>query len=185
MASLTPAVLLRAAALGAASGARSTAGLTAAAWTSRPTDRGALASRLGGRAGKAVTALLSGGESVADKLPATPSRLSAPGLAPRIALGGASAAAVAGRDGFSPGLPALVAAAASVGAAALGVRLRAVAAQRLGSDLPGAVTEDGVAALLGRWGARERRGRSRGPVSAPGAGRWPPARAAGPGPPHA
>jgi hypothetical protein len=36
------------------------------------------------------------------------------------------------------------------------VRLRAAAARRLGSDLPGAVAEDVLAAVLGRTAARTR-----------------------------
>ena len=51
-------------------------------------------------------------------------------------------------------LPALVAAAVAVGAAVLGNRLRGVAAQRFGTDKPGAFLEDGLAALLGWLGAR-------------------------------
>src|SRR5256885_1974346 len=44
--------LLGAAALGAASGARSTAGMAALAFTSRPDDDGRIASKLGSRAGR-------------------------------------------------------------------------------------------------------------------------------------
>ncbi len=51
-------------------------------------------------------------------------------------------------------LPALVGAAVAVGAAVLGTRLRGVAAQRFGSDKPGAFLEDGLAAVLGWLGAR-------------------------------
>ncbi|WP_214369491.1 hypothetical protein [Pseudonocardia sp. H11422] len=150
---LLPPILLRAVALGTASGARSTAGVTAVAWTSRPTDQG-LAARLAHPAARVLTTVLAAAEMIVDKLPATPSRLGAPGLVPRITLGGTSAAAAARRDGFSAGLPALVGAAGSVGAAALGVRVRAAAARRFGSDLPGATFEDGVAGLLGWRGAR-------------------------------
>jgi uncharacterized membrane protein len=38
----------------------------------------------------------------------------------------------------------------------LGVQARAAAARRLGSDLPGAVTEDVLAATLGWWATRRR-----------------------------
>ncbi len=44
---IRPATLARAAALGAASGSRSTAGITALALASRPDDRGVIASRAG------------------------------------------------------------------------------------------------------------------------------------------
>jgi uncharacterized membrane protein len=148
------AALLRAAALGAASGSRSATGIAAVAWTSRPDDAGAVASRLGGRTGGALTGLAAAGELVADKLPGVPSRLGLPGLAPRVATGATSAAAVARRDGHDPALPGLVGAAAAVAAAVLGVRLRAAAARRFGSDRPGAVAEDVLAGLLGWLGAR-------------------------------
>jgi uncharacterized membrane protein len=146
--------LVRAAALGAASGSRSTAGVTAVALTSSRGDRGVLASALGSTAGKAVTGVMAVGELVADKLPTTPSRLAPPALAPRALLGGTAAAAEARRDGQDAILPALVAATSALGAAVLGARLRGVAARRFGSDLPGAFLEDGVAAALGWWGAR-------------------------------
>jgi uncharacterized membrane protein len=150
----SPAALLRAAALGAASGSRSAAGIAAVALTSRPDDTGPVASRLGGRTGSALSGLAVAGELVADTLPGVPSRLALQGLIPRAALGATSAAAVARRDGHDPTLPGLVGAAAAVGSAALGVRLRGAALRRFGSDRPGAVAEDLVAALLGWLGAR-------------------------------
>ena len=58
------------------------------------------------------------------------------------------------RDGHDPVLPAFVGAAAAIGAALLGARLRGVASQRFGSDKPGAFLEDGIAAALGWLGAR-------------------------------
>jgi uncharacterized membrane protein len=146
--------LLRAAALGAASGSRSTLGVTAVALTSARGDRGRLASGLGSTTGTAVSGVLALGELVADKLPTTPSRLAPPALGGRVLLGGTAAVAEARRDGHDPVLPALVGAAGAVGAALLGARLRGVAAQRFGSDKPGAFVEDGVAAVLGWLGAR-------------------------------
>jgi uncharacterized membrane protein len=146
--------LLRAAALGAASGARSSVGLTAVALTSARGDRGRLASGLGSTAGTALSGAFALGELVADKLPTTPSRLAPPALGGRVLLGGTAAAAEARRDGQDPVLPALVGAAGALGAAVLGARLRGVAAQRFGSDKPGAFVEDGIAAVLGWWGAR-------------------------------
>lgn len=149
-----PSVLLRAVALGAASGARSTAGVTAVALTSTRGDRGPLASALGSTAGTVASGVLAAGELVGDKLPTTPSRLAPPALGGRLLLGGTSAAAVARRDGHDPVLPALVGAVSALGMSVLGSRLRGIAAERFGSDRPGAFVEDGVAAALGWLGAR-------------------------------
>lgn len=149
--------LLRAVALGAASGSRTSAGVAAVALTSAPGDRGRLASGFGSRAGRAVTALMAAGELVVDKLPATPNRLAPPGLVPRVLFGATSAGAVAKRDGVAPVLPALIAAAGALGSAVCGTRWRTRASRRFGSDLPGAFAEDGVAALLGWLGARRPR----------------------------
>jgi len=146
--------LLRAAALGAASGSRSTAGVAAVALASRRGDRGVLASGLGSTAGTAASGVLAVGELVADKLPFVPSRLAGPALGGRVVLGGTAAVAQARRDGHEPVLPAVVGAVTAVGAAVLFSRLRGVAAQRFGSDTPGAFLEDGLAALLGWVGAR-------------------------------
>ncbi len=154
VASVAPSALLRAAALGAASGSRSSAGVAAVALTSSRDDRGRLASGLGSPAGTAVAGVLAAGELVADKLPFVPSRLAPPALGQRALFGGSAAAAVARRDGHDAVLPALVGAASAVGAAVLGSRLRAVAARRFGSDKPGAFLEDGIAAALGWVGAR-------------------------------
>ena len=84
----------------------------------------------------------------------TPGRTGLPGLAPRVALGAVAAAGLAGREGARPALPALVGLGTAIATAFLGERLRGVAAARFGSDLPGAVTEDACAALLGLSGAR-------------------------------
>jgi uncharacterized membrane protein len=149
--------LLRAAALGAASGSRSTAGVTAVALASRRGDPGPLASGLGSTAGTATSGVLALGEVVADKLPFVPSRLAGPALGGRVLLGGTAAAAEARRDGHDPVVPALVGAAGAAGSAVLFARLRGVAAGRFGSDKPGAFLEDGLAALLGWLGARRPR----------------------------
>jgi uncharacterized membrane protein len=146
--------LLRAVALGAASGSRSTAGVTAVALVSRRGDRGHLASGLGSNPGTATSGVLALGELVADKLPFVPSRLGAPALAGRVLLGGTAAVAQARRDGHNPLMPAIVGGTSAVGSAVLLSRLRGVAAQRFGSDKPGAFLEDGLAALLGWLGAR-------------------------------
>ncbi|WP_300018846.1 hypothetical protein [Pseudonocardia sp.] len=146
--------LLRAAAIGAASGSRSTAGLAAVALTSTAADRGVVASRLGSRAGTVSTAVAAATEFAMDKSPAAPPRTAPPGLVPRAAFGAATAAGVAGRDGDDGRLAAVVGLLSALGAAVLGVRARAAAERRFGSDLPGAITEDLVAAGLGWFGAR-------------------------------
>jgi uncharacterized membrane protein len=149
-----PGVLLRAAALGAASGSRSTAGITALAATSTRDDRGAVAARLGSPAGTVLSSLAAVGEVVGDKLPATPARTSLPALLPRAAVGALAAGGLATRDGDDPAVPAVVGLVTAVAAAVLAVRARAAAAQLFGSDLPGAFAEDALAGLLGWLGAR-------------------------------
>jgi uncharacterized membrane protein len=148
--------LARSAALGAASGSRSSAGITALALTSRPGDLGVIASRAGSRPGQVVAPLLAVGELTADKLPSTPSRLGARGLIPRIALAAIAAGGMASRGGERPEPAAALAAVTALGSAALGARLRALAARRLGSDLPGALIEDALAGTLAWLGTRRR-----------------------------
>jgi len=145
--------LARAAALGAATGSRSSAGLTAVALTSARHDDG-VAGRLGSPLGKVVTVVLAVGEVVVDKRGSTPPRTDVQGVAPRVVLGATSAAVAAARAGEDQDLPALLGAGAALVSAAVGIRLRAVARSRFGSDLPGALAEDAVAALLGWLGAR-------------------------------
>ncbi|WP_130290802.1 hypothetical protein [Pseudonocardia sediminis] len=145
--------LLRAAALGVASGARSTSGVAAAAWTSTPKDDGP-ARLLGTTAGRAVTAVALLGESGADKHPSVPSRLAPAGLGGRLVLGAAAAFVVALRDRRTP-WPAVFVAVLGAGTSAWGgSRLRATASGQLGADLPGALTEDALAVLLAAYGAR-------------------------------
>ncbi len=151
--------LLRSAALGAASGCRSTAGATAVVLTARPTDPGP-AARAG--RGRLLAVALAAAELVADKLPVTPPRTQPAGLLPRLGAGAGSATAVAQRDGRAPAAAAAVGTLAAASAAVLASRARALAARRLGSDLPGALLEDVLAALLAWWGTRR---------PAPGAGR--------------
>ncbi|MEA5360972.1 hypothetical protein VA596_15600 [Amycolatopsis sp., V23-08] len=149
--------LARAAALGAASGARSSAGVTALALTSCRDDPGAVAKRLGSSAGKVASGVLALGEAVADKHPATPERTAPQGTAPRVLLGATAAGGVAVREGDDPDLPALIGALAAIGATLAGLRLRTAAHHRFGTDLPGALAEDVVAAVLGWLGARRSR----------------------------
>lgn len=147
--------LVRAASLGAATGCRSAAGVTALAYRSTPGDPGA-AGHLAGRASRTLLTLFAAGELGGDKHPSIPSRVSAPGLAPRIALGAASCGATARRDGVQSGVPALVGAATAAGAAVAGMRARSAAQRRFGGDLPGALAEDVVAGLLAWMGTRRR-----------------------------
>lgn len=148
------ATLVRATALGAATGSRSTAGVTALALTSYRSDQGALARTLATPAGTVGSALLTVGELVADKLPVTPSRLGPPALLPRAVLAAASGAGMARRDGAAPGLPAVAGLLGAATSALAGHRLRGLLARKLGTDLPGAVIEDVLAGLLAWFGAR-------------------------------
>lgn len=145
----------RAVALGAATGCRSAAGVTALALRSTPGDAGA-AGHLAGRTSRTLLGLLAVGELGGDKHPSAPGRVSAPGLAPRVALGAASCGATARRDGVQSGVPALLGAATAAGTAVAGMRARAAAQRRFGSDLPGALAEDAVAGLLAWAGTRRR-----------------------------
>ena len=85
----------RAALLGLATGSRSLSGVAAqVAATPSLADRQPERT-LGGLGAKALVALLSAGELVGDKLPATPSRLAPPALASRLALAAGTALLVA------------------------------------------------------------------------------------------
>ncbi|HEY2193583.1 MAG TPA: hypothetical protein VGH76_15000 [Actinomycetospora sp.] len=144
--------LVRETLLGAASGARSTYGPTALALRARPGDR-----RVAGRLAPwgPLAAALALGETVADKTPVVPPRNGIVGLAPRILSGGAAGRVLATRDGRAIPTSGVVAALAAVGAALGGVRWRAAASRRFGSDLPGALAED-VAAAACAWFATRR-----------------------------
>ncbi|MCW0215465.1 MAG: hypothetical protein OJJ54_19080 [Pseudonocardia sp.] len=150
-------VLARAAALGAASGGRSTAGLTAVTLTSRARDPWP-ARYLAGPVSKVSAVLSAGGEAVADKLPGAPPRTAPAGLAPRVAFGAAAAAIATRRGGTKDpqvvGGAAALAAALSVAAAFAGTKVRGIAAERFGADLPGALAEDGLVGTLAWWGSR-------------------------------
>ncbi|MDD7941216.1 hypothetical protein PHK61_22615 [Actinomycetospora lutea] len=151
----TTGTLARAAALGAATGSRSTFGAAALAWRARSGDRGP-SSLLAGRFGRGAATLGALGEAAGDKHPAVPPRTAAPGLAPRLGLAAVGADTAARRDGYEGGPGVVVATAAAAGAAFGGQYLRARAQERFGADLPGAFAEDAVAALLAWWGAGRR-----------------------------
>jgi uncharacterized membrane protein len=144
-------ILLRAAALGLATGGRSTFGLAALASTAGTTGSAPTSGWV-----KAAAGLAAAGELVADKLPQTPSRLSAPGLSPRLAFGGVAAAVLAHREGesrSSTAAAALIGMATALAGAKAGARWRAVAAGKFGSDLPGAVVEDATWLVTARLAA--------------------------------
>ncbi len=142
-------ILLRAAALGLATGGRSTVGLAALALTSERTGSWQT-SRWAVRAASTAAA----GELIGDKLPQTPSRLQPPPLAGRLVFGTLGAAILAHREGGSRSNTVLAGALGLAGAAATswgGASWRKVAAGRLGNDLPGALIEDAGCLALARY----------------------------------
>jgi uncharacterized membrane protein len=143
-----PALLGRAAALGAATGMRATVAL--AALILRRND--GLPAALRHPAARPAAALADAGELVADKLPKTPSRLEPPGLASRV-VSASLAAAVLARSGRQRPIPAMaVASAAAVAAAKLCHDGRAALARHL-PDPAVAVAEDALAIGLAALGS--------------------------------
>jgi uncharacterized membrane protein len=130
---MTDHVLLRAAVLGAAAGARSA------------TPLAALAQRRGGPV-RILATLAAAGELVVDKLPGTPSRLEPGPLGGRIVLGALAGAVLARRAGAGVVAPALIAAVAAVAASHAGASWRAYASRR-GFGTPGALAEDAAAVI--------------------------------------
>jgi uncharacterized membrane protein len=101
-----------------------------------------------GSRARLAAALAVAGETVADKHPAVPDRLSAAGLAPRLLSGAAGAWVLARRrSDHPPTLPVVAAVAAVVAGSLAGVRWRAWAADRM-PDWQAALMEDAVAAAL-------------------------------------
>lgn len=148
-------VLLRSAALGLASGGRSTAGLAALALTAPPRPRVSRAyaqpaSFLQSDRASRAAVVAAAGELVADKLPRTPSRLAAPGLATRVLAGTLCGVVVAQRSR----LPAAVPGAVGGGCALLGSLLGARVRGRAPSSAT-AVAEDVVSLGLAYAAARE------------------------------
>lgn len=147
----------RSLAIGAATGGRSSAGLTAVALsTDSRRTRGTVLAKLGRPGAKVVAALLAAGELTLDKSARAPSRLSVNGLPARILGGALSAAALAQRNRTDPGPQAVVGAAGAVGSAWLGNWWRGRAQRRFDSDLPGALIEDAAVALLAALACRDR-----------------------------
>ncbi|WP_256103250.1 hypothetical protein [Streptomyces sp. ODS05-4] len=174
----------RATLIGAACGLRSQAGPAGVALTAREGDPGGAAlTSTWTRAGTVAAAV---GEAVGDKLPTAPDRLGAPGLAPRLLLGGATGWALAERerartegdggtheeayqyaadgDEITRSAPdarpaligAAVGAAAAAAAAFAGARWRRIAADRGWPDWPFALVEDAVTAAAVYAAVRDR-----------------------------
>ena len=141
------ALVLRAAALGLAAGARSSLGIAApiGLGTGTPAATGPIA----------TTASAAGvaGELVADKLPQAPDRTGVPGLPARFASSAVGAMMLARRDGARPTVPVLAAAAGTTAGAFGGQAWRRWAAQRV-PDWPAALVEDAVALALAFAAAR-------------------------------
>lgn len=144
------AALARIAALGAATGARTSAAFTGLAWSSSSADPAWLRSPTA----RALTALMAAGEAITDQLPSTKSRLIAAQLIPRAVFAAAGGAILSRRLRQPLAVGAAVAAGASLAAAFGGARLRSVAVERLGRDNYAAVGEDALVAGAASWAVR-------------------------------
>jgi uncharacterized membrane protein len=142
-------ILLRATALGLATGSRSTVGLAALALSAERTGSWQT-SRWTARLATTAAA----GELIGDKLPQTPSRLLPPGLAGRLVFGAAGAAILSHREGNSRSNTLLATALGLAGSAATcwgGASWRKAASGKFGNDLPGALAEDAGCLALARY----------------------------------
>jgi hypothetical protein len=128
---------LRAALLGVATGGRSALGLAAPTLT----NPGAGTAKKLSAVASVVT------ELVLDKQPTTPDRTSPAGLPPRLALGGAGAALLAGREGANAGLPVLAGIAGAAAGSFGGIAWRRWAASSV-PDWQAALVEDAAWVLL-------------------------------------
>ncbi|WP_432570361.1 hypothetical protein [Kineococcus sp. SYSU DK005] len=135
-------LVVRSALLGVAAGGRSTLGLAGPALLSAGTR-----ALPGGAPAAVLSTLALGGELVADKLPSTPSRLSAAGLPARLVSGFAGGAVLARREHARTLLPALAGAAGALAGSHAGAAWRAWAGQRV-PDVEAALAEDAVALAL-------------------------------------
>jgi uncharacterized membrane protein len=127
--------LVRAALLGAATGARSA------------TPLAALAAQGRNRWLKVVTVVAAGGELIADKLPRTPSRVRPAPLTARIVTGALAAGLDARRRHWGIVGAALVGASAAAAGSYAGAGWRAFTAHQ-GFATPGALAEDAAAILV-------------------------------------
>lgn len=148
-------LVMRSLLLGAASGSRSTLGLAGPVLTT-PRTPGRLDNPAIGPGGTAAGALMLGGELVADKLPATPSRLEVPGLPLRFVSGATGAAMLARRENASALLPAVAGVAGAAAGTWGGAAWRAWAADRI-PDWQAALVEDGAALVLAATACLPRR----------------------------
>lgn len=131
------ALLLRSAAIGVASGSRSSFGVAGPV----------LSSAGAGRVARTAAVLGAGTELVLDKLPSTPSRLEPPVVASRLASGAGGAVALAHREHTEPTLPAVVGAAGAALGTWAGAAWRSWAVGKLPS-WQAAVLEDAAALSL-------------------------------------
>jgi uncharacterized membrane protein len=143
-----PKAFARSLAIGAATGGRATAGITAVALSTSARRSRGMTATLARPAGKALSMIAAAGELALDKSGQVPSRLGPSGLPGRILAGAVSAAALARRNGSDPGPQAVVGMAGAVGGAWLGHWWRGIARKRFGKKLTGAFAEDGVVAAL-------------------------------------
>jgi len=135
-------VLVRSAVLGLAAGGRSSVSLAVPAFVATRGRHGG-----GARTLRVLAALAVVGETVADKLPATPSRLGSPQLAGRLLAGAAGAGALAAVDGRR--VPAVLVAVVVGGAGAFaGAVAGASWRQWAADDGPHALHPDVRAALV-------------------------------------
>ena len=150
--------LLLAFLIGFFAGLRSLTAPTATAWASylgwlkleRPL------SLIGSVPAVAIFTLLAVVELVADKLPQTPSRTSAPGLIARIVMGGLAGASVSVSGGQGIFLGVLLGAVGGVVGCFLGYRARTRIVKALDTrDIYVAVVEDIVAIAGSLWGFRD------------------------------
>lgn len=147
---------LRAAALGVATGGRSSAGIVAVVASSQPGDRagGSIPRVLAAPYAKPVAAVMLAGELVADKLPSTPSRLMPPALLLRLVAGSFAAGASARRQRLPVVVPAALGGLGAAVGSVAGLRWRQAAAARGIPDLPAAVGEDVLVLALAWWAVR-------------------------------
>lgn len=147
-----PPLAVRAFAIGVASGGRSVAGLGAlSVLTPAKSPHLRL---LSSPPAKGLLTLAAGAELVADKLPATPSRLESPAFASRVGTGAIAAAALARREDRSAVVATLLGAAGAVVGSRAGAAWRAAFATRSRPDWQGALIEDAVVLLLTSYAVR-------------------------------
>ena len=139
---------LRSAALGLATGGRTSLGVAAPVLSWRTSRPGEGRSRLHAAA-RVVSLLGVAGELAGDKLPQTPSRLDRGAIAARVFSAVSGSAVLCRRDNLTPGLPLLAAAVGAVVGAYGGAAWRAWAAERMPA-WQGALLEDVVALGLAR-----------------------------------